>query len=448
MLEKAPMEDLFKASFDKRLQPLAEQMRPKSIEDILGQIELSGDSSAIVKLLRAKKLPNLILWGPPGTGKTSFAKLIGNYYDSAVDNLNAISTGAKDLREIGMQAENNFYSNGEKRILFIDEFHRLNKTQQDVLLPFMELGCVLLIGATTENPGFEVNSALLSRSRVVRFENLSASALEKLFEKALDFKRLSREQVFSDKGNALTYFLSLSGGDARKLIGLSEQLFDLYEVESVSSGNQSPFPIIDEKGLRSLLPAMDLYYDKKDSHYDIASAFIKSIRGSSPDAAIYYLARMIRSGEDPKFIARRLVISASEDVGNADPRALTIAVAAMQAVEFVGLPEAGINLAQATTYLASCPKSNKSYAAFNAAMAEVEKSGTLTIPLTLKNAANSFLKKIGYGKGYKYAFNGERNYQAMDFLPAEIKDREFYSPDEIGFEKNIKAYLKWVRAED
>lgn len=427
-------------SQDSSKRPLADRLRPKDMNSLLGQ-SFFQDQGVLKKLYEARKLPSLILWGPPGTGKTSFARILAESYGIPYVSVNAISTGAKELRELGKKANDRRLQFGDKSLLFIDEIHRLNKSQQDVLLPFVEAGDFLLIGATTENPSFEVNSALMSRCRLVKFEKLDVKSLSKLIERAFERYSIKVNEVLSSE--AISALATVSNGDARKCLNLTEQILNYYE--AVSTGGESivEWPV-DENKLKDLLPAVDLYYDRTDGHYDTASALIKSIRGSDPDAAVYYLARMIRGGEDPKFIARRLIVSASEDIGNADPRAVQVAISCMQALEYVGLPEAGINLAQATTYLASAPKSNRSYEAYKKALNEVDQSGNLEIPYHIRNAPTKMMKNIGYGKNYEYAHNTEDGAVSHTHLPKEIENTKFYEPKERGYEKHIVAYMKFL----
>jgi putative ATPase len=425
--------DLFEAmSSSDDSQPLAERLRPKQLTEFVGQTHILDQKKSLLQALREKNyLPNLILWGPPGTGKTTFAKLLGQLAKAQFLQVNAIDTGAKELRQIGLKAHRRRIEFQTKTILFIDEIHRLNRSQQDVLLPFSEKGDFILIGATTENPSFELNSALLSRAQVLVFERLSAAELRQLLERAATTRTQTLDQVLTSDAQDL--LIAVADGDARKLLNYFEAL----------PAQTKP---IDAEQLPKILATRTLPYDKKgENHYDTISAFIKSIRGSDPDAAIYYLARMVKGGEDPVFIARRLVISASEDVGNADPRALSVAVAALQAVELVGLPEAGINLAQATTYLASAPKSNRSYAAYKKALDLVEKTGSLPVPLALRNAQTSLMKDMGYGEGYKYAHDYPRGYAEQTHLPEEIANEKLYEPTDRGFEKNIRQYLTWMK---
>ncbi len=421
-------------------QPLAERLRPKTLDGMLGQPKILGEGSAWRRLIEAGAVPSLILWGPPGCGKTTFALLLAERVDAEFVVRNAIDTGAKALRELGEAAHRRRLEHRRKTILFIDEIHRLNKAQQDVLLPFVERGDLTLVGATTENPSYEINNALLSRCRILVFERLAESDLQALVDRASAARGFDPLDLLVPESRARV--IELSDGDARKLINMMELLLDARAAAGAGwSGPLSPDDVA------QLLDMPTLRYDRaSDEHYDTVSAFIKSVRGSDPDAAIYYLARMIKGGEDPVFIARRLVILASEDVGNADPRGLSVAVAGLQAVELVGWPEAAISLAQVTTYLAAAPKSNRAYVALNEARAEVERSGTLPIPLSLRSAKTQSMKSLGYGKGYKYSHDGPRGHVAQAFLPDAIRDKVFYEPTDRGFEKNIRQYMEWVRA--
>lgn len=424
--------------------PLSELLRPKTLEEMLGQPKILGENTPWRKLIASGQIPSLILWGPPGSGKTTFALLVTNYLEAEVINQNAIEMGAKALRELGEAARRRRLEHQRKTVLFIDEIHRLNKAQQDVLLPFIERGDLLLIGATTENPSYELNSALLSRCRILVFERLTHKDLSALFGRACASKKLAPETVLT--ADALVALCEMSDGDGRRLITMSDVILN---VKAASADSDQPsaisFPLRVED-LPTILDAPHLRYDKTaDEHHDTVSAFIKSVRGSDPDAAIYYLARMIKGGESPVFIARRLVILASEDIGNADPRALTLAISGLQAVELVGWPEARICLAQVTTYLASAPKSNRAYMAIGEALEYVEKTGTLPIPLSLRSAKTSSMKELGYGKGYKYSHDSEKGFKAQQFLPDDAKDKKFYEPTDHGFEKNIRQYLEWLK---
>lgn len=420
--------------------PLAERLRPKALEQIVGQEEVLKKDSWLRKSLESDQFPSLILWGPPGTGKTTFAKIIATHTKKQFIALNAIATGAKEIREICESAKNNKRMYQRGTVLFIDEIHRLNKSQQDVFLPYVESGDIILIGATTENPSFEVNSALLSRSRVIIFKRHVDESLLKILKTAFDEYELSVDEIF--QGESLAYMLQLADGDARRLLNRVEEIIIYYQ----NLSDKSAFPVNLEK-LKDLLGSKTLYHDKSgESHYDTISAFIKSIRGSDPDAALYYLARLLEGGEDPKFIARRLVILASEDVGNADPKALEIATSGFHAVEMIGLPECGINLAQVVVYMASAPKSNSSYMGLKRAQAEVQKSGQLPIPMSVRNAPTKLMKEQGYGKDYSYAHDGDKGWQDQQFLPDDIKNKKFYESKGLGFEKKMNEYLNWLKS--
>lgn len=416
-------------------QPLPERLRPKSLDEMLGQQKIIGAQAPWRKLVNSGQIPSLILWGPPGSGKTTFALLLAQKVDAEFITVNAVETGAKALRELGDEGRRRRLEHRRKTLLFVDEIHRLNKGQQDVLLPFVEKGDIILVGATTENPSYEINSALLSRTRVLVFERLSDDELTQLAQRAADTANLQLEAILTPEAQAR--LIEFADGDGRRLINMMEVLLNVYKQEPQQ---------IDPPALERTIDVPALRYDKTaDEHYDTISAFIKSVRGSDPDAAIYYLARMIKGGEDPVFIARRLVILASEDIGNADPRGITVAISGLQAVELVGWPEAKISLAQVTTYLASAPKSNRSYMAINAAEELVNKTGTVPIPLALRSSKTSLNKQMGYGKGYKYSHEGEKGYLKQRFLPEELGDVKFYEPTDHGFEKNIRQYLEWLK---
>ena len=433
--------DLFGHAFSNQTtnMPLAEALRPKSLVEMVGQAQILGDSSPWIKIFEAGQIPSLILWGPPGTGKTTLATLIAKKMNAEVVSENAIDLGAKSLREIGEQAKRRLIEHQRKTLLFIDEIHRLNKSQQDILLPYLEKGHVILVGATTENPSYELNAALLSRCRILVFEPLTREDLLKVWLSACAKKEVTEDQIL--ESDALSMLLDLSDGDARKLLNMTELIFTAKD-----SGQKAlQFPLTQD-ALSSLIQSSSVRYDKNsDQHYDVISAFIKSIRGSDPDAGLYYLARMIKGGEDPIFIARRLIILASEDIGNADPRALTVAVSGLQACELVGWPEAAISLAQVVTYLASAPKSNRSYLGLKAAQELVEQTGTLPVPLALRSSKTQAMKNLGYGKDYKYSHDSQKGYIRQSFLPENIKDKTFYEPSDHGFEKTIQQYLEWLK---
>jgi len=407
--------------------PLAERLRPSTIDELVGQEHLLGADGVLRKVIKGGAIPSMILWGPPGVGKTTIANIIANEIKSPFYTLSAVSAGVKDVREI--IAKSKRLANA---ILFIDEIHRFNKSQQDALLGAVEKGVITLIGATTENPSFEVNSALLSRCQVYTLKSLSEANLDELLSKALkdDFELKKRKIIFKEKEALFT----LSGGDARKLLNLLELVADSTTDKKISVTNDM---------LISLAQQRVAIYDKSgEQHYDIISAFIKSLRGSDPNAALYYLARMIEGGEDVKFIARRLIILASEDIGNANPTALVLANSCFQAVNIIGYPEAEIILSQAVTYLASSAKSNASYMAIKAARNKVQETGDLPIPLSLRNAPTKLMKDEGYGKGYKYAHSYDNNFIDMEFMPAELSNLRFYDPGDNPRENELRKRLK------
>ncbi len=430
--------DLFQSQNNLQDQPLAERLRPQSFSDLIGQEKSFAENRNLLKKIKQGQLQSLILWGPPGCGKTSFANALINEVQAEIFQENAIDLGTKKIREIGEKAKRLRYEYQKKSILFVDEIHRLNRGQQDVLLPFVEKSYFYLIGATTENPSYQLNAALVSRCRLVVFEPLQESDLQALVLRALETENLSLDKILSAGG--LAQLLATSHGDARQLLNLVEELIFAFR-----NGETDLFPL-DEQGLNKTFESSGIRFDKKgDEHYDTISVFIKSIRGSDPDAAIYYLARMLEGGEDPLFIARRLVILASEDVGNADPQALGVAVNTLHAVELVGMPEGRINLAQAVTYLASAPKSNRSYQAINKAQAVVKQTGPLPVPKAFRSAQTQLMKNLGYGEGYQYSHEGETGWLPQDYFPEQLQEREFYQPADRGFEKRIREYLDWMR---
>lgn len=427
--------DLFSASAHS-LSPLSEILRPKNLDQIIGQQKTLGGNSKLGQMLRKGYLPSLIIWGPPGTGKTTFALALSQHFNAHFVNLNAIDAGAKALREVGEAGRDRRLQIQQKTVLFVDEIHRFNKSQQDILLPFVEKGDLVLVGATTENPSYELNRALLSRCRVVVFEQLTEQDLSQIILRAEDHYQKKITQIL--ESSAIENLLQFSDGDARRLINSLEIL---YNFTSTDYSGQ-----LDVNEMRELLQGNPIGYDKNsEMHYDLISAFIKSIRGSDPDAAVYYLARMIDGGEDPIFIARRLIILASEDIGNADPRAISVAVSGLQAVEAIGLPEGAITLAQVTTYLASCPKSNASYMALNLAKDLVAKTKTLPVPLHLRSAKTGLAKELGYGKDYKYPHNYSTGWVQQSYLPEEVKGTKLYEPTTHGFERTIREYLSWMK---
>jgi len=413
--------------------PLAERMRPTNLEDYVGQEHLLDNKSGLRKSIEAGALPSLILWGPPGVGKTTLALLLAKQLNRPFYTLSAISSGVKDVREVIQKAQTQGMFDNGGAILFIDEIHRFSKAQQDSLLGAVEKGVITLIGATTENPSFEVISALLSRCQVYTLNPLSKQQLVMLLEQACKKDEwLSKKEIELTEINAL---LRISGGDARKLL-------TLFEIVVNSLPSQKKICITDASVL-SIAQTSIAQYDKDgEKHYDIISAFIKSIRGSDPNAAIYWLARMIEGGEDPKFIARRLIISASEDIGLANPTALILANNTFQAVNQIGWPEARIPLAQCTIYLATSPKGNAAYNAINQAQAEVKSTGNLPVPLNLRNAPTKLMRELDYGKGYKYSHDYPGNFATQEFLPNELKDINFYKAGSSKKEQEIALLIE------
>ncbi len=413
--------------------PLAERLRPRSLDDYLSQQHLVGPEAALRKQIKNNIIPSMILWGPPGVGKTTLANIIANESDRPFFTLSAISSGVKDVREViekAKKSEGLFTTRNP--ILFIDEIHRFSKSQQDSLLGAVEKGWITLIGATTENPSFEVIPALLSRSQVYVLNSFSKEDLEALLERAMkEDEVLQKKKIKLSETEAL---LRLSGGDARKLLNIFELLVTSEESDSVE--------ITNEMVLKKVQQNTVLYDKTGEQHYDIISAFIKSIRGSDPNAAVYWLARMIEGGEDVKFIARRLLILASEDIGNANPTALIMANNTFQAVSTIGYPESRIILSQCCIYLATSPKSNASYMAINEAQAMVKKSGNLPVPLSIRNAPTKLMKDLGYGDDYKYAHSYEGNFAAAEFLPEEISGTTFFKPGNNQRELAQREFLK------
>src|SRR5450432_112770 len=415
------------------LAPLAERLRPESLDQLVGQKHLTGQGRILRTALEQGKMPSMILWGPPGTGKTTIANIIAHTLHSPFYTLSAISSGVKEVREVIEEARKK-----EKVILFIDEIHRFNKGQQDALLGAVEKGIVTLIGATTENPSFEVNSALLSRCQVYVLKPLGRPELVELMHSAL--KKDSRLKIKNIDLKETEALINLSGGDARKLLNLLELV--ATQQLSDNSGLSENLIITDELVMNVAQQKVALYDKKGEQHYDIISAFIKSIRGSDPNAAVYWLARMIEGGEDVKFIARRLVILASEDIGNANPTALVLATNTFQAVNMIGYPESSIILSQCVTYLASSPKSNAAVEAIGKAQTLVRQYGDLPVPLPIRNAPTRLMKKLDYGKNYQYAHSYENNFVPMEFLPDEIKNTLLYNPGKNAREEELRKFLK------
>jgi len=406
--------------------PLAERMRPRKLDELVGQEHLTGPNGIISRAVSRGTIPSMILWGPPGVGKTTIANIIANEIRKPFHALSAINAGVKDVREVIEKAR---HSPGS--ILFIDEIHRFNKGQQDALLGAVEKGTVILIGATTENPSFEVNAALLSRCQVYSLKPLEEAQLLELVNQALTRDEdLRKRKIEVSEHKAL---LNISGGDGRKLLNLVELICDAEHGDVI---------ITDALVMETAQKHIALYDKSGEQHYDIISAFIKSIRGSDPNAAVYYLARMVEGGEDVKFIARRMVILASEDIGNANPTALVMATNTFQAVNVIGYPEARIILAQCAVYLASSPKSNASYEAIQKALQAIQETGDLPVPLSIRNAPTKLMKNMEYGKGYQYAHSFEGNFAAMEFLPDLLKGTKFYEPGNNAREEELRKFLR------
>jgi len=420
--------------------PLADSIRPKNLKEFIGQKHLVGKGKVISILLKKDRVPSLIFWGPPGSGKTTLAKIIASETKSFFCFYSAVEVGVNEIKKVVEQAKERLNSTGQRTILCIDEIHRWNKAQQAYLLPHVEDGTLILIGATTENPSFEVIGPLLSRSKVLTLNRLDKEDLKNIADAALkdETRGLGKYNSKLTK-EALELLLEASNGDARVVLNALEIATNLTKPKV---GKR----LITEEKITQALGSKKLLYDKTgEEHYNTISAFIKSLRGSDPDAAIYWLARMLEAGEDPEFIARRMIILASEDVGNADPKALQVAVAAAQAVGFVGLPEAALNLAHGATYLASTPKSNASYIALKRAKFDVKRTLNEPVPLHLRNPVTDLMKNVGYGKGYKYAHEFPGGYVKQQFLPDKLAGRRYYEPKNIGYERYIKEHLEKLK---
>ena len=426
--------------------PLAARMRPRSFDELVGQQHIVGPDRVLRKSIEADRLPSIVLWGPPGSGKTTLAFLIASITSSHFSPVSAVGSGVAELREIVQQARDRLGMNGQRTILFIDEIHRFNKAQQDVVLPHVENGTVVLVGATTENPSFEVISPLLSRSRVFTLKALTEEHIEEIVRRSMadEDRGLGGLSPALDE-QAMRALTTLADGDARIALNALEVAAAATEPDATGARAITQETVEDAMQQRSLL------YDRAgDQHYDTISAFIKCLRGSDPDAAIYWLARMIEAGEDPMFIARRLVILAAEDVGMADPQALTVAVAAQQAVHFVGMPEGRIPLAEAVVYLATAPKSNSAYKAIDAALNDVRKTKNEPVPLHLRNPVTGLMKEMGYGQGYKYSHDCDEHFAPMKNLPDSLKGRRYYEPGDQGYEREAAERLRrwWGEGEE
>ncbi len=439
--------DLFSYMREKNMEkesPLAARLRPRTLDEVVGQQHIIGKDKLLYRAIKADKLSSIILYGPPGTGKTTLAKVIANTTSAEFVQINATVAGKKDMEEVIAKAKDVQAMYGKKTILFIDEIHRFNKGQQDYLLPFVEDGTVVLIGATTENPYFEVNGALISRSVIFELKQLEKEDIKTLIRRAVYDKERgmgSYDAVIDE--DALDFLAELSGGDARHALNAVE--LGILTTERSEDGKVHLTLDVAQECIQRRV----IRYDKSgDNHYDTISAFIKSMRGSDPDAAVYYLAKMLYAGESVTFIARRIMICAAEDVGTADPNALTVAVSASQAVERIGMPEAQIILSEAAIYVACAPKSNACIQAIDEAMGIVEKMGDLKIPVHLQDAHYKGAAKLGHGTGYKYAHSYDKHYVEQQYLPYELSGHEFYRPDGNGYEQRIKEHMKWLKEKD
>jgi putative ATPase len=420
---------------EKILPPLADRIRPRSLDEFIGQEHIVGRGKPLRIMIETGQIQSMILWGPPGVGKTTLAKIISEMVNADFYQINAVLSGTKELKEIIERAEDNLKYYGKRTILFIDEIHRFNKAQQSVLLNSVENGTIILIGATTENPSFEIISPLLSRCQVFVLEPFGVKELNAILERALTKDEvLSRFKIEIEDRNLLFLY---SGGDARVMLNALEVAIKL------ATPDESGRVLLTKDIISEAFQRKHFKYDRAgEEHYNMISAFIKSIRGSDPDGAVYWLARMLLAGEDPKFIARRMIILASEDIGNAEPYALTLATSCFTAVDYVGMPEARIILAQVATYLASCPKSNSAYLAIEEAIEDAQKFPDLPVPLHLRNAPTKLMKELGYGKDYKYSHDFPEHFVEQQFLPDELKDKIYYKPTELGREKILKERLE------
>ena len=433
------MPNLFTAAADKKRAanaPLAERMRPRTLDEFVGQEQLLGPGRLLRQMVETKALHSLLLWGPPGTGKTTLARLVAEAGGAEWASFSAVLSGVKDIRQAIDEAQTRFEMHGKRTVLFVDEIHRFNKAQQDALLPHVERGTVVLFGATTENPSFEVIAPLLSRSRVLVLHALGEAEMNQILDRALaDTERGLGKLGLAIEPEARAFLVDSAQGDARRALGALEVAAEVAK--------RNGAPAITLATAEEAVQKKTLLYDRAgEQHYNVISAFIKSMRDSDPDAALYWLMRMIEAGEDPLFIARRMVILAAEDIGTADPQALVVANAVKDAVHFVGLPEGRIPLAMGVTYLATAPKSNAAYAAMKAALADVEAHGALPVPLVMRNAPTRLMKDLGYGKDYEYAHSHAGNVVVQQHRPEALEGNHYYEPTENGFEKTIRERLE------
>lgn len=432
--------DLFQMATEHNLKkkaPLAERLRPRQLDDFVGQKHIVGEGSLLKRCIKADRLQSMIFYGPPGTGKTTLAKIIAEQSSYLYKQINAVTSGIKEIREVIQSAEEGMSFKNTSTLLFIDEIHRFNKSQQDALLPVLENGLIILIGATTENPMFEVNKALLSRSMVLEFKELKEEDLQEVMKKGIDLLEKDEKTIIQMDKNAEQALLYLSSGDSRVMLNALELAV------LTTSEMDGKITITSEIISQSIQKKVIAYEKNGNEHYDTISAFIKSMRGSNPDATLYWLAKMIYAGEDPKFIARRIVICASEDVGNADPMALNVAVSAFTAVDFIGMPEGRIILAQAAVYVATAPKSNACYLGINSALADIKDKMTAKVPFHLKDSKTKAYDSQTEHQDYKYPHDYEHGYVKQEYLPTEFEDISYYNPKEIGYERKIIERLKF-----
>ena len=439
------MPDLFSAAVEERLKeraPLADRMRPTSLDEVVGQVHLIGQKGTLRALIESDRLGSVVLWGPPGTGKTTLARLVASATRRRFVGMSAVTAGVKDVRQVAEDARRALGEHGQGTILFLDEVHRFNKSQQDALLPSVEDGTLSLIGATTENPFFEVNPPLLSRSTLFRLEPLDTAEIEEVTRRAL------AHEGFVMDDDAMRHLANVAGGDARSALTALEVAFALAENDAGDEeGSEDKRVAITLDHVEQAAAMRSLRYNE-DEHYDVISAFIKSLRGSDPDAGLYWLSRMIAAGEDARFIARRMVILASEDIGEADPRSLLIAVAAAQAVEFVGLPEASLNLAQAVVHLATAPKSNRTYLALGKAQGDVRDRAAGPVPAHLRDSHYKGASQLGHGKGYEYPHDDPTGWLPQQYRPDELEGRRYYEPSSHGFEQRIMEAMQEQRSRE